>query len=131
MTLIYSQSKGSMCDATDEKNPRILGRGYSGHPPFVNDPCAEALKARGPIPRGKYRVSHPWNHVRLGSVAMFLEPVDPAAMKGRSGFFIHGDNSYGNNTASHGCIILSRKIRDEIATLRSVAKGDLILEVIE
>ena len=50
MTLVYSQSKGSLAYAPDGKDPRILGRGYAGHPPYVNDPEAQALKARGPIP---------------------------------------------------------------------------------
>lgn len=61
---------------------------------------------------------------------MFLEPFQSNDMMGRSGFFIHGDNRYGNRTASHGCIILPRKARDEIATLRSGRK-ELVLEVIE
>lgn len=128
--LIYSQSKGSLCHVVEGQDPAILGRGYSGHPPYVNDPDAQALKARGPIPRGRYRVSSPWDHVRLGPVVFFLEPVDPKQMMGRSGFLIHGDNKYGNRTASFGCIVISRKVRDDLATLRATAKG-LILEVVE
>lgn len=111
-------------------NPSRLGVGYAGHPPYVNQPETQGLKAAGPIPRGKYRVSHPWDHTRLGPVSMFLDPFRSNEMMGRSGFFIHGDNRYGNNTASHGCIILSRKIREEIATLRATQK-ELVLEVIE
>lgn len=129
--LIYSQSTGVLSYAPEGENPRILARGYSGQPPYVNDPDAQALKARGPIPRGLYRVSHPWDHVRLGPVSFFLDPHPRNTMMGRSGFFIHGDNKYGNRTASHGCIIVPRKARDEIATLRAVAKGGLTLEVIE
>lgn len=127
--MIYSQATGSLAYAPENENPRILGRGYSGHAPFTNDPEAQGLAARGPIPRGVYRVSNPWDHVRLGKVSFFLDPVTPAKMLGRSGFFIHGDNSYGNRTASHGCIVLGRKVRDEIATLRAVNKS-LTLEVV-
>lgn len=131
MTLIYSQSNGTLSYAPAGENPRILGRGYSGHPPYVNDPEAEALKARGPIPRGCYRVSSPWDHVRLGPVVFFLEPVDAKVMFGRSGFLIHGDNKYGNRSASHGCIILPRKVRDELATIRATSRKALVLEVVE
>lgn len=127
--LIYEQSTGKLTDAPKNADPTRLGTGYSGHPPHVNDAEAQALKARGPIPRGRYRVSHPWEHVRLGPVAMFLVPFVANDMQGRSGFFIHGDNSYGNNTASHGCIILPRRIREEIATIRATQK-ELVLEVI-
>jgi hypothetical protein len=31
---------------------------------------------------------------------------------GRGGFFLHGDNSLGNESASEGCIILSRWAAD-------------------
>ena len=112
MTLVYSQSKGTLAYAPEGKDPRILARGYSGHPPYVNDPEAQALKARGPIPRGRYRVGNPWDHVRLGPVVFFLEPLDPGMMFGRSGFLIHGDNKYGNRTGSHGCIIMPGSSRD-------------------
>lgn len=130
--LIYSQSKGTLAYAPEGENPRILARGYSGHPPYVNDGKAQALKARGPIPRGRYRVSHPWDHVRLGPVSFYLDPDPANAMMGRSGFFIHGDNKYGNRTASHGCIIIGRPARQEVATLRATAgRKGLVLEVIE
>ena len=130
MTLVYSQSKGSLAYAPDGKDPRILARGYSGHPPYVNDPEAQAIKAGGPIPRGRYRVGAPFDHVRLGPVVFFLEPMDPALMFGRSGFFIHGDNAYGNRSASFGCIVMGRKTRDDLATIRSTTKN-LVLEVVE
>ena len=131
MKLIYSQKKGTLAYVAEGENPRILARGYSGHSPYVNDPDAEALKARGPIPRGSYRVSNPWDHVMLGPVSFFLDPEPSNVMFGRSGFFIHGDNEYGNMSASRGCIVLDRKGRDEIATLRAVAgRKGLVLEVI-
>lgn len=131
MKLIYTLSKGSLAYVAEGENPRIIGRGYSGHPPYVNDAAAASLKARGPIPRGVYRVSHPWDHVRLGPVSFFLEPDPSNVMFRRSGFFIHGDNEYGNNSASNGCIILPRKARDEVATLRAQAgRIGLVLEVI-
>lgn len=118
--LRYAQATGRIfivtgSDAT-EKLERI-GVGYSGHPPYVNKPEAEALKAAGPLPRGSYRVRLLGHHVRLGPQVLFLEPLEPAKLHGRSGFLIHGDNEHGNHTASHGCIILPRKTRDRITQL--------------
>ena len=43
---------------------------------------------------------------------------------GRSAFLVHGDNSAGNHSASHGCIILNRIVRD-----RMRRSGDMGLEV--
>lgn len=117
--LVYSQSSGglSLRPKTDDENPTRLGAGYAGHPPYVNSPDAEALVARGPIPRGRYRVVGPFNHLRLGPCVFYLEPDPNNTMFGRSGFFIHGDNEYGNRTASHGCIVLRRTVRDAIHAL--------------
>jgi hypothetical protein len=53
---------------------------------------------------------------------MNLDPLPGTDMFGRSLFRIHGDNSAHN--ASHGCIILSRKLRDQIA-----ASQDRLLDV--
>lgn len=117
--LIYAQATGRLWlrdEATQEK-AAPLGRGYSGHPPYVNDGTAEALVARGPIPRGSYRLVGPFNHVRLGPLVFFLDPAKTNKMHGRSGFFIHGDNEFGSQSASHGCVILSRAIREKLATL--------------
>jgi lipoprotein-anchoring transpeptidase ErfK/SrfK len=130
--LLYSQSTGVLCYAPSGENPRILARGYSGHPPYVNDAAAQARKAAGPIPRGRYRVGHPFDHVRLGRVVFYLDPHPANEMFGRSGFFIHGDNRYGNRTASHGCIVVNRAARDEVAKLVAIAPpGGLWLEVIK
>lgn len=117
--LVYAQATGRLWlrdEATAEK-ASPLGRGYSGHPPYVNKAEAEGLVAAGPIPRGSYRLVGPFNHVRLGPVCFFLDPAKSNVMFGRSGFFIHGDNAMGNQTASHGCIILSRAVRDKIAAM--------------
>lgn len=114
--LVYDSRKGIIWVREGDTVTR-LGRGYSGQPPYVNAPEAEGFKARGPIPRGRYRVGRPMDSVRLGALAMFLDPVDPGTMQGRSGFFIHGDNSLRNQSASHGCIILDRKVREAISKL--------------
>lgn len=114
---VYAQATGRLWlrdEGTAEKASAV-GRGYSGAPPYVNQSDAEARVALGPIPRGSYRLVGPFNHVRLGPQVFYLEPARGNAMFGRSGFFIHGDNEHGNQTASHGCIILGRAVRDKIA----------------
>jgi hypothetical protein len=55
-------------------------------------------------------------------------PLDPSPgndMHGRSGFYIHGDNNRGDNSASTGCIILGKAIRKRIGN-----SGDNTLHVI-
>ena len=111
--LVYSQSTGALHYRQGDQVTR-LGKGYSGHPPYVNQTTAEQLVAAGPIPRGRYRVGRPFRHVRLGRLAFFLEPYSGTDMFGRSGFFIHGDNEFGNQSASHGCIILPPSVREKL-----------------
>ncbi|MBX3479991.1 MAG: DUF2778 domain-containing protein [Caulobacter sp.] len=102
-----------------------IGRGYSGagvdRAEGRDNPEMDAFVARGPIPRGLWRIGRPRNSRRVGLHAMDLTPVGHDA-HGRSAFMIHGDNAAGN--ASRGCIILSRPLRERIS-----ASGDRDLEV--
>lgn len=114
----YVQGTGRLFEVNGDGESEKLTRiavGYSGSPPYVNRPEAEALKAAGPIPRGQYRIRLLGDFVAFGPCVLGLEAKEPKQLLGRSGFLIHGDNKYGNRTASHGCIILPRKIRDRIA----------------
>lgn len=100
---------------------RLLGlgkpaNGYSGFPPYVNDPEAEHIVARGPIPRGEYLIARPRFSKRTGPVALDLQPIGHDA-KGRTAFQIHGDRADAPGYASRGCIVLPRNIREEIGTL--------------
>jgi hypothetical protein len=56
---------------------------------------------------------------------MHLTPEDGTDTHGRGGFLIHGDSLQHTGSASHGCIILPRPTRMEIA-----ASEDRELEVI-
>lgn len=132
--LLYDIRTGALFEASPpvaggEATPgkRLARGGYSGHPPFVNDPTAQAVVARGPIPVGNYNIGRAFNHVRLGPCVFYLDPWNDNSMHGRSGFFIHGDNEFGNKTASHGCIILSRAIRE---ILRPYAGGVLMVRAL-
>jgi hypothetical protein len=55
---------------------------------------------------------------------MRLIPFTSNEMDGRSGFLIHGDNSSGDQSASEGCPIFSKDIRNLVGS-----SGDNILEV--
>lgn len=108
-------------------NGRLIGRGYSGDGPGPSDGCnnpsMEAVRNRGPIPRGRWRIGPPHRSRRVGPHAMALGPVGHDA-HGRTAFMIHGDDR--DNDASRGCIILSRILRQQIS-----ASGDPVLEVLE
>lgn len=113
--LLYEQATGLMCGVDEQGLWYPLGEGYSGKPPYVNDPDAQDRQGLGPIPRGRYRVCSAFQHQRLGPVCMWLRPLEGTEMFGRSGFLIHGDNRRGNRTASSGCIVLPRNVREAIA----------------
>lgn len=90
------------------------GIGYSGHGEGKNNPLMEAVHEMGPIPRGTYEIGPPHNTVTHGPYVMSLTPNRETNTLGRSGFLIHGDSIEKPGTASRGCIILSRVIRQEI-----------------
>lgn len=101
----YKQSTGELM-----LNGEHVTYGYSGHGEGLNNPTLEHVRDTGPIPVGAYSIGHYYKHASLGPVTMNLTPVNHAA-RGRDNFRIHGDNSLGNKSASHGCIILQRRTR--------------------
>ena len=107
----YEQAGGTMI----YPDGHTLARGYSGHGAGLNNPDMEAVANVGPIPAGTWRIDPvPLPEGHLGPVALALTPdgFDP---HGRSLFRIHGDNAAMDRTASDGCIILSRPVRQAIA----------------
>jgi hypothetical protein len=93
----------------------LLGKGYSGHPPYVNQPAAQALPDRGPIPEGFYSITPP-RDTEHGPYTLGLVPHHDSSCYHRSGFLIHGDkvDAPGRQLASHGCIIMSRDVREAV-----------------
>ena len=81
----------------------------------------------GPIPRGAWRIE-PFRDDPggKGPVVAHLTPIEGTETFGRAGFMIHGDNSALNHSASEGCIVAPRFIRDQIARGLSVCS---VLEV--
>lgn len=124
--LVYEQSSGRLLLEDIDGGAALLARCYSGAPGFVNDPDAQGEVGRGPIPRGLWLVGRAVRHSTLGPAAIPLLPATATetgqvaagtTRLGRSGFYIHGDNDKRNQSASRGCIVCPRVIRDVIIGL--------------
>lgn len=101
--------------------------GYAGAPGYINSPAHEHIASKGPLPRGEYEM---WvhKHPRFAAPAIMLKQGKPeTSWHGRSGFWIHGDNAKGDRSASSGCIILGKPVRDAIAALMAVGWNRLIV----
>ena len=107
----YIQTSGVL-----SHNGQQDGSGYSGHGDGINNPAMQSVSNVGPIPQGQWTIGEAVNDPKLGPVAMPLTPNIGTDTFGRGGFFIHGDSIEfaGLEEASHGCIILSRTIREQI-----------------
>jgi len=105
--------------------------GYSGYnnpetgQEGKNNPDLENVPEIGPIPVGTYSIGTPHDTLTHGPFVLPLEPDSGNQMFGRSAFLIHGDSKVEPGTASRGCIIMARAIREQVA-----ASGDTSLQVI-
>ena len=118
--LCYSQSTGKLTD----NSGLYLGQGYSGHDEGKNQPSYQQVPNVGPIPQGLWRIGQPYDSQHTGPFTLPLDPVAPDKCFGRSGFKIHGDSISSPGTASHGCIILPRHVRERVN-----AEPDRLIEV--
>ena len=117
----YNQSTGVL---TTNEN-KFIAEGYAGHGLGKNNPSMESVKMVGPLPKGRYMVGKPYDSSNTGPFTLALIPDPKNKMYARSGFAIHGDSISAPGTASHGCIIMPRNIRE------SINKGtDKIIDVI-
>src|SRR5436305_15310341 len=117
---IYNQSDGTL---THDGAP--AGEGYSGFEEGKSNSAMQSVHDVGPIPQGLYQIGPPHDTPTHGPHVMALTPAAGTNTFGRDGFLIHGDSIANPGAASHGCIILPRTIRDEIA-----ASGDHQLQVV-
>jgi hypothetical protein len=109
----YSQTTGQLTG----DDGAVLGTGYSGNGAGLNNPAMQDVIDRGPLPQGIYTVGHPLNPPdHLGPLAMPLTPDPSNEMHGRSGFFMHGDNSRHDQSASEGCIIMPQLTRLNVSS---------------
>ena len=123
---VWDQSAGTL-----RRDGALVSAGYSGKGRGRNNPALQGLAGIGPVPRGRWRISGRYDSARVGPCALRLEAADGVAddvhgPTGRSAFRIHGDSVRAPGTASRGCIILPRSVREAI--WRS---GDRDLEVVE
>jgi type VI secretion system (T6SS) effector TldE1-like protein len=86
--------------------------GYAGRGEGRNNPSMQDQKGIGPIPEGYYTIEAPHTSTVTGPYSLRLVPDASNQMFGRSSFAIHGDSASGD--ASHGCIVVARKYRQEI-----------------
>lgn len=103
-----------------------VGRGYSGRGDGLNNPALQHVREIGPIPRGLWTIGAPYDSPRVGPFTMPLTPHDDTKTFGREAFRIHGDNHHRDQSASRGCIVLGRVLREMIHE-----SDDDALEVVE
>ena len=119
---VYQQSTGKL----GNDNGDLFGAGYSGNTTGLNNPDAEDQHDVGPIPRGIWTIGEFLDDLcGKGPIVAHLTPISGTETFGRGGFMIHGDNSAANHTASHGCVILARPLREAIK-----ASSDRTMKVI-
>lgn len=106
----YESATGWVYDPTGG----MAGQGYSGFQEAKNQPDLDFLKARGPIPRGRWTIGPPHESLTTGDYTLSLTPVEGTETHGRKAFAIHGDSRKAPGTASKGCIILARGLRERI-----------------
>lgn len=117
---IYDQSSGLLT-----RSGVVVSRGYAGRGKGKNNPSMQAAVAVGPIPQGMWKITERYNSKNVGPYALKLVPEKGTETFGRSGFRVHGDSIANPGTASRGCIVLPRKIREKIWS-----SGDRELKVI-
>jgi len=123
---VFAQATGELFCDDDLNTPLTIG--YSGFGEGKNNPAMQQIHDIGPIPRGYWTIGTPEDVETAGPHGPFvlpLTPIDGTMTYGRSGFLIHGDAVNHAGSASHGCIILNRHIREDIAASR-----DQLLKVI-
>jgi hypothetical protein len=91
------------------------GWGYSGAGVGKNNPEMQYVHDVGPIPRGLWVIGGPPTDTLVhGPYVLTLTPTVNVEVHGRVGFLIHGDSIVAPGTASLGCVVLARFLRQMI-----------------
>lgn len=109
MSWIYIVAKGMLTDPPG----KFESYGYSGQPPYTNEPMHESLEGNGPLPRGKWTAKEVIEeHPKLGAFVIVLSPDDETRARvlamGRNpdSFRVHGERvSPPPGFASDGCLV--------------------------
>ncbi len=121
MAWILNSSNGTL----SKDGELITDLGWSGHDAGRDNPAMEQVHDIGPIPRGEWDIGDSVDSEKLGPVVMPLIPREGTVTYGRGGFFIHGASAVHPGESSHGCVILPRSVRMQIA-----ASEDKTLQVV-
>lgn len=114
---VYAQDTGSLlCWDNRTGNNVVQTSGYSGKGDARNNPAMQFAANRGPIPQGSWTIS-PATRATKGPFTTPLFPTSDTFTSGRDNFLFHGDNQYGNYSASEGCIVVGRAARQVIHSL--------------
>jgi Protein of unknown function (DUF2778) len=117
----YAQKSGEL-----QQDGQHVATGYSGASEGKNNPAMENVPNVGPIPRGDWTITGPpLDSKDHGPYVLKLSPAPSTETHGRSGFLMHGDSKEHPGSASHGCVILPRAVREEVWQ-----SGDRDLEVV-
>ena len=111
MPWTYEQATGKLIDP----DGRVVGFGYSGKGAGKNNVLKQNVEYVGPIPVGLYTIGAPHDTVTHGPFVLPLTPAPENEMHGRTAFLIHGDSVVAPGTASTGCIIQARTVREDMA----------------
>lgn len=106
---IYSQRLGEL-----SHDDELVAYGYSGAGEHKNRPESQHLKQLGPLPQGIYTIGRPYDSKLRGPFCLPLTPDPKNQMFGRSAFLMHGDSKKAPGSASKGCIILARHVRERV-----------------
>jgi hypothetical protein len=106
VTWLWDQSAGEL-----SHDGKLISKGYSGAGRGKNNPIMQDAQGVGPIPRGLWTMTGVKDSPNTGPFTIVLEPKPGTDARGRSAFRVHGDSIASPGTASHGCIILPRAIR--------------------
>ncbi len=106
----YSQKSGDL-----DQDGNKIATGYSGAGTGKNNPKMQEVHNVGPIPQGDWTISGPPVDTKThGPFVLKLTPTPETETFGRSGFLMHGDSKEHPGTASQGCIIVPRTVREQV-----------------
>jgi len=106
----YAQKTGEL-----HQDGQHVATGYSGAGEGKNNPEMQSVRNVGPIPEGDWTIAGPpVNTPEHGPYVLRLTPKDETETFGRSGFLMHGDSKSAPGTASHGCVIMPRTVREQV-----------------
>jgi Protein of unknown function (DUF2778) len=106
----YSQKSGEL-----DPDGNKVATGYSGAGSGKNNPELQNVHNVGPIPQGHWAITGPPADTKThGPYVLRLTPELETETFGRSGFLMHGDSKERPGTASQGCIIVPRAVREQV-----------------